>query len=211
MIVKNLINKKFTRLYVKRLHPKRKNQKKQWECLCECGTLLLVDTNSLTSGHTKSCGCLKEDLLLKRTIRHGKCGTPTYTTWKNIIKRCRKPEKDSISIRKNKKYYFDRNITVCKEWENFETFLADMGDRPKGKYSLDRINNNLGYSKDNCRWATHTQQMRNTRANKFIEYKGIKKCLSEWADELKINPTILCKRLLRGWSDERTITTPVKK
>lgn len=91
--------------------------------------------------------------------KHGRCGTPEYQSWHHMVQRCTNPNNDRYHS------YGGRGIKVCKEWLQFKQFYADMGKRPKG-YSIDRIDNNLGYFKENCRWATQTEQSRNRGLNK---------------------------------------------
>jgi hypothetical protein len=110
--------------------------------------------------------------------------------------RCRRPK------HKSHKYY--AGIEVCDRWDNFETFLLDMGERPKGT-SLDRRDNSKGYSPDNCRWATPTQQQRNRRSNRMIEHNGQTYCLAEWAEQLSIPYKRLWHRLDRGLTFEQAI------
>jgi len=105
------------------------------------------------------------------------------------------------------KNYADREITICAEWlNNFDQFVADMGLRPRGA-TLERKNNDKGYSKDNCVWATQKQQNNNQRRNRVIEFKGKKQTLSQWADELNIEFSTLWRRLNRNLPLEKALTT----
>lgn len=123
-------------------------------CICICGNFCYVSPRNLVSGMTKSCGCLVKEN--SGPIRHGLNKSPEHRIWVGMRSRCR----DSGS--KDYKWYGARGIKVCKRWNIFENFLADMGCRPPGK-SLDRINNEKGYSPNNCRWATAKQQANNRR------------------------------------------------
>lgn len=132
----------------------------------------------------------------KGNYRHGYFGTPTYKSWSEMKYRCDNPRKG------NRHIYFDRGITYVDKWSKFENFLTDMGERPAGT-SLDRIDNEKGYTKENCRWATSKQQSRNRRENLLL--KG--KTLSEWAEILGIKRSTLAQRFyVYGWSVERTLT-----
>jgi transposase len=128
-----------------------------WLCKCRCGKLLWVMSSNLSRGNTGSCGiCSKKGN--KSNLRHGYARHqgrhPTWKVWQAMWKRC------TDRNARNANRYVKRGISVCNRWKRFEAFLEDMGDRPPTK-SLDRINNNLGYSPENCRWATVEQQARN--------------------------------------------------
>ncbi|MEG7359958.1 hypothetical protein [Pseudomonas citronellolis] len=112
----------------------------------------------------------------------------------------------------NKRYadYHGRGITVCESWMTFANFLTDMGEKPDGT-SLDRIDNDAGYFKENCRWATSLEQMNNTRRNSFVEYLGKRQTVSQWAAQLGIPEGTLRSRINRGWSPEDAMQKPVSK
>ena len=170
--------------------PKKHNNNRRWVCICRCGTEKQIEGHSLKKGDSRSCGC--------RNRKHGRHGTPEYWTWKSMLKRCATDP-----------YYIDR-IAVCERWRNsLEAFLEDMGPRPSNKHSLDRINNNKDYSPDNCRWATWGQQGRNKRSNRLLTFEGKTQPVAAWAEELGINQHVLYTRLHRGWSIERTLSTPL--
>lgn len=121
-----------------------------------------------------------------------------HKNWSDMKQRC---------FNKNNPRYKDwggRGITICKRWMKFENFLADMGERPKGK-SLDRIDNNGNYCKENCRWATRKEQQNNTRQNRIITYKGKTQNLTQWAKELKIDRQKLTNMINSGKSMEKVI------
>jgi hypothetical protein len=110
--------------------------------------------------------------------------------------------------------YGGRGIKVCDRWlgdKGFQNFLEDMGRKPSPKHSIDRIDNNAGYSPENCRWATAKEQGRNTRWNVNFTYAGKTQCIEAWAEEFRINSATLSGRIRRGWSFERALTTEVKK
>lgn len=134
---------------------------------CECGKRIEAEIYSVDGkkANTQSCGCLRLEKLREKLITHGRGSRrfsehyQTYSSWQHMKDRCLNP--------KNKYYknYGERGITVCDRWMTFENFLDDMGDRTK-ELSLDRIDNNKGYSKENCKWSTRKEQMNNTRRNR---------------------------------------------
>jgi len=125
---------------------------------CDCGRETTVTLHKLVSGHTQSCGCLNAE----RFTTHGISKTEGYTSWLAMKQRCTNP--------KTKQYhdYGGRGIAVCERWQDFENFYADMGPRPKNT-TLDRVDNEKGYFKENCRWATRNDQQRNQRTNVLDE------------------------------------------
>lgn len=129
-------------------------------CVCECGTQRTLHVSNLISGRTKSCGCYRREKASQMQTTHGNYGSATYKIWGGMINRC--------FNERNKGYpqYGGRGITVCERWRSFENFLADMGERPAGM-SIERIDNSGNYEPGNCRWATATDQARNTRRTKL--------------------------------------------
>ena len=129
----------------------------QWECVCDCGSTCLVSPTSLRTGHTRSCGCLRNEVRRARLTRHGMTNTGTWRSWFSMIVRTTSVNHNTYPL------YGGRGITVCDRWrDSFEAFLADMGERPRG-HTLDRIDNHKGYDISNCRWATYMVQSRNRR------------------------------------------------
>lgn len=134
-----------------------------WNCLCDCGKEKVCLGINLKRGKSQSCGCMRRELSIARSLKHGnrrgkENTSREYEAWCSMIGRC---ERESDTNFHN---YGARGIKVCDKWRNsFECFLADMGDRPSPKHSLDRIDVNGDYEPTNCRWATKTDQMRNRR------------------------------------------------
>lgn len=135
--------------------------------------------------------------------RNGK-KSKTYTTWRGMRNRCTNPKAPAY------KNYGGRGITVCTEWRFFKNFLRDMGESPK-ELSLDRVDNSKGYSKENCRWATKTEQAQNTRKNTLLTLNGKTQCLVEWSRVLGIHRTAITRRLARGFSDEQALAKGIQR
>lgn len=177
----------------------------QWECICKCGTIRIVPQCALLRGDSKSCGCVGAESLSKRRTTHGRYKTPEYTVWCNMLKRCYCAESPNFHN------YGGRSITVCERWWKFENFIADMGPRPSHRHSIDRIKNELGYSPENCRWATRKEQNTNRRGNVVLTYKGTSGTVSEWAERTGINYATLWGRIFRsGMSVSDALEMPLK-
>lgn len=128
-----------------------------------------------------------------------------YRSWLHMKSRCNNPNHERYYN------YGGRGINVCKEWnESFEKFLEDMGSSPLNT-SLDRVDNNKGYSPENCRWATKVEQNNNTRTNRILEYKGRKQTVTQWERELNFGRGTIANRLIDGWTIEKCLSTPIDK
>lgn len=139
--------------------------------------------------------------LRKSPVRHGLTKTPEYFAWRSMRHRCLNP--------KDKAYhkYGGRGISISPRWESFLAFLNDMGPRPMGK-SLDRIDNQGGYSKENCRWATRFEQTNNRRTNSHIFLYGQKYTVSELARKYGLTFRLLRDRLNSGWDIRDALLCP---
>ena len=176
---------------------------------CSCGEKKVAVTEKVKSGKTVSCGCYHRESISKRSARHGytKAGgdRKEYSAWVNMIQRC--------CNERNERYprYGGRGISVCERWiDSVENFISDMGECSEGM-SIERINNNGNYEKDNCRWATDTEQARNRRTNRRITFSGESLCCAEWAERCGVNVDTLRDRFSAGWSVEKALTTPARK
>ncbi|MFY3577283.1 hypothetical protein ACOTI8_31790 [Achromobacter xylosoxidans] len=133
--------------------------------------------------------------------KHGGHGSLTYARWKSMRQRCRS-HSDRSGYRK-------KGISVCARWDDFASFLADMGECPDG-LTLDRIDNTKGYEPGNCRWATREQQNRNRSCIVMLTYDGETKSVSEWAAQRGMRQANLTERLRLGWTVERALNQPIK-
>jgi hypothetical protein len=173
------------------------NGKYCWNCICDCGGKKIIDGNRLRSGWTRSCGCIsRKQKNLSRSS--------TYGIWKAMIQRCYDKKCN------NYRTYGSRGITVCDRWRNsFLNFYEDMGKRPAG-LTLDRIDVNGNYSKENCRWATWKTQGMNRRNSVIVEAFGKKLSIMDWAKEKNIKESTLRFRLKHGWDIIKVLTEKVQ-
>lgn len=180
----DLKDQKFNRLLV--LSKNTTKKRTAWNCLCDCGNTTISTTSNLRLGISQSCGCRHKEIVKDLKTTHGGKSHPLYVTWVNIKARCYNIRSTSYPN------YGGRGITMCSEWFNsFPTFLLDMGEKPSEEHSIDRTDNNKGYSKDNCTWATSTHQAINRRmlaSNKSgllgVSWSTNHKC---WVSQLNAN------------------------
>lgn len=188
----------FGRLTVESEAPRRQNHR-MWNCRCACGVSKEFYANNLKKGNTLGCKeCANSD---RRgvALTHGMSDTPMYNAYRTMVNRCTDPKHIQYAD------YGGRGITICERWrESFENFLADMGERPDGM-SVERKENDLGYSPSNCVWATKKEQMRNKRTTVFLTVGGVTKPLQTWAEDTGHNPRKLAKRLRMGWEHKRIV------
>lgn len=203
----DLTGQPFGRLHVIERGPNARNKQTQWWCLCACGTRKLILSTLLRNGRTASCGCKRKEITGAKNRRHGMTNSPEYRHWKTMRRRCLSPQFQDFPE------YGGRGITVCEQWRtSFMQFFADMGKRPTPQHSLDRFPDTNGpYAPHNTRWATPKQQARNTRRNRLLTYNGRTLCTTEWAEITGISRLVLATRLYRGWSVERTLSTPPQR
>lgn len=153
----SLVGKIFDRLEILEQCGSDKRGKRLWKCKCSCGNpeFVIVRTETLNSGNVRSCGCLRNEKSKERLTKHGLGKHKDYRVWLNMRNRCNNPKSEDY------KYYGGKGISVCDEWEDFAKFLEDMGERPSLDYSIERINGNKNYCKENCKWALQVEQVRN--------------------------------------------------
>jgi hypothetical protein len=132
-------------------------------CICSCGGEITAQYGNLTSGATKSCGCLRRETVTRKNLRHGRAKTRTYKIWKDIKRRCRSPKSSGW------KDYGGRGIVMCARWSgSFGAFLFDMGECPAG-WTIDRADVNSGYEPGNCRWLPRSKQTANQRKTIWVD------------------------------------------
>ena len=187
----------------------------KYMCKCSCGNEKSVRESSLVNGDSQSCGCLAKEKARDRVKTHGLSKHPLYNVHHDMLRRC------YDESRKDYKHYGGRGISVCESWKDSENglvkFIEDMYSTFEDGLELDRIDVDGNYSKENCRWATRRIQVINRRqlGNKwdthYLEFNGKRLCISQWGDELGINPKIIVDRIGKlGWSIDKALSTPVR-
>lgn len=177
------------------------------ECLCNpeyggCGKIANFDISRLVDGAVVSCGCYRKE----RATKHGLHHTAEYKVWMNIKMRCYNEKNDQYSD------YGGRGIVMSDEWrDSFEAFYRDMGPRPSSHYTVERRENNEGYTKENCHWVTRIEQANNTRRNVFYCYNGVCKTLSTWCRELNLNYNTVYQKINRCGQSLEEIINDLKR
>jgi len=201
----DLTGQRFGKLTAINIDSKDKFKHLRWLCKCDCGNETVVLSDNLLRNHTTSCGCEKWKINSKVHKTHGKSRSREYVAWLNMIRRCEN--------RDNKSYadYGGRGIKVCDEWRTFEGFWCDMGTTYKNNLTLDRIDVNGDYRKENCRWITISEQQSNKRNNHVVVYNGKSMTLSKACTLRGIDIRTVFSRLKLGWSFEKAINTPLRQ
>lgn len=171
-----------------------------WICECNCGAVRSVRSSKLTRGESKSCGCKRA----RTRESHGMSNSKEYKIWAGMKKRCENPASTNWSR------YGEVGIRVCERWsKSFLAFYEDMGKMPSDSHSIDRIDNSLGYFKENCRWATKKEQAINRRSTIWLELDGEKRTINEWIQfyGAPTTPTLVIQRLRRGFPPLKALLT----
>ena len=209
---KDLTGQVFWRLTVILDVGRTKDGNVKWLCSCSCGNTIAVSSASLVSGNTKSCGCIAREYQLNRVNSYHYSKERLYRVWNGMKNRCTNP---NIVGYHN---YGGRGISVCQEWMDnymaFREWAYNNGydeNASKGECTLDRIDVNGDYCPENCRWVGYDIQFNNKRTSKYVEYKGNKHTITEWASILGMNESTLYYRIYKmGWNVESAFTKPVK-
>lgn len=184
-----------------------RDKKAYWNCVCDCGNKCVVGAKNLRKGIARSCGCLKKESMRKVASKHGLSSTRLYHIWTGMKGRCYNPNNPRYNS------YGGRGILIHEEWlNNFESFYNwAISNGYAENLTLDRIDNNRGYSPDNCRWANQKQQCNNKSNNHLLTYNGKTQNITQWAEELGIGRRTLTDRLTYSWTLEEVFTKPLKK
>ena len=173
-------------------------------CQCDCGSTKTVALSQLREHKTRSCGCLQSEAAARITFSHGQSHSPAYQSWASAVQRTSNP-KNPLFPR-----YGGRGITMCERWRNsFQSFVDDMGSRPDGT-SIDRIDNERGYEPGNCRWADDFEQSRNRRNVRSLTLRALTLKVHQWEHLTGLTARLIRQRKGYGWSDEKTLTQPVR-
>lgn len=178
-----------------------------WNCKCDCGKIITTTGSSLRRGETKSCGCLRIDVISKPP-QEKHTGTRLYNIWQGMKRRTMTATNPRYSD------YGGRGITVCDEWrDSFEAFRDwALANGYRDDLTIDRKDNDGNYCPENCRWSTDLEQGNNTRRNRRFEYNGEIHTLTEWAKISGIGLSTLSSRINSyKWSIERALTEPLDK
>lgn len=194
----DLVGKRFNRYVV--LEKIRSDLGIRWRCQCDCGEIRILDSSRLLQNKVVSCGCYNIERTKEKNTKHGKRNSRIYIIWNGLKERC---------YNKNcKDYprYGARGITVCDEWINsFENFYRDMSDPEKGM-SIDRIDNDKGYFKENCRWATNKEQCNNRRNGRKVIFRGeewsIFDLWEKYCSNSGMHPSTIYRRIDKGMNIE---------
>jgi hypothetical protein len=202
--IESLVGKKFERLLVLEESERSKNRNRMWLCQCECGKTKVIVGYNLKNGSTRSCGCLRSELLSIQKDWHKKSLSPEYKSWGTMIQRCTNP--------KNKKYpdYGGRGIKVCDRWKDFRNFYKDIGEKPSHRHTIDRIDVNGDYEPSNCKWSTPSEQGNNKRNNIIIEYNGESGTLRYFSNKYGLVYETLYRRIKKGIEPTTALTAIYK-
>lgn len=199
---KDLSGRRFGRLIVVALDESSRSNGLKWECQCDCGAQKSIKATKLMRGVTRSCGCIRDELRTKHGHNRVDHKTPEYRVWDAMIQRCENSRNKAFAN------YGGRGIRVCAQWLGFAAFLSDMGLRPTPLHCIERVDNNVGYQPDNCKWATRHDQQRNLRSNVYLTYEGETLCSVDWDRRFGWPDGITASRVRLGWTVDRIMTTP---
>ena len=184
--------------------PRTQPKKIYWKCKCACGNPneFIVQSTCLRSGNTLSCGCVKRD---RHPSTHGDSNSKLYYVWSTMRKRCNNPNDHNYNR------YGGRGITVCNEWNNYQSFRDwAMSHGYKEGLEIERNDNNGNYCPENCRWATHQEQCCNRSSNVRIEYQGSIFSAQEFSQLTGLTYETILARVRNGWSSEEIFNTPYR-
>jgi hypothetical protein len=206
--IRNLTNQVFGMLTALGAVGRDNRGKYIWQCRCECGKLTEKTSNGLVQGMVRSCGCASIEMSRLGRIKHGQAiggkRTPEFQVWHGMLARCQNPKGSGY------KNYGGRGIKVCERWKTFENFKEDMGSKPPGM-SIDRIDVNGDYCKENCLWSNWQDQMNNRRNNVTYTAFGVTGTLPHLCRHFQKPFRRVAGRIWMGWDIEKALMLPSKK
>lgn len=212
---KNRAGEKYGRLTALEYLYTNKRRKAVWLCKCDCGNIVQVSSEKLSTGNTKSCGCLHSDkskekikiLIKKQTKYTRKFEKELSIIFNQMKQRCYNKKCKAY------KNYGERGIKICDEWlDDFNSFyLWSTKNNFNSNLSIDRIDVNGNYEPNNCRWITNLEQQNNKRNNKYLEFNGQKHTYAEWSRILNIPSSTISDRIKRGYDTEQILNINYKK
>jgi hypothetical protein len=172
-----------------------------WNCRCDCGAEIIVGGNRLRQGRKNRCSSKVHRIRKPSVTVEYKS---EYQSWLSMRERCNNT--------KHKKYkvYGGRGITICERWNDFKSFLMDMGRKPDPKFTIERDDVNGNYEPANCRWIDRKDQGRNKRNSVFVTYNGKRMLLIDVVDDLGLSRSAVYGRLQNGWTLAQAIALPIK-
>lgn len=207
----DITNQRFGRL-ISICSSKRDNGRTYWLCQCDCGKQTSVYISKLTTGETKSCGCLRNELTSKRQKKHGLTKTTLHNAWLNMKNRCENPKFNEFHR------YGGRGITYCEEWKSFNKFMEwalkngfsdKKSENGRNILSLDRIDLDGNYEPSNCKWSTVLEQAKNKCNTVLYKYNGVDYTLTELMEFAKVSDRYtISRRVKNGWTVEKAVNTP---
>lgn len=181
-----------------------------WQCKCDCGNIVNVRSSNLINGHTKSCGCIRKEIITNRDKEreiHNDCNSRLYRIWHGMKNRCNNPNTC------NYKNYGGKDIKVCQEWEEFIPFREWANSNGYAdNLTIDRIDVNGNYCPENCRWVDIKTQNNNTTRNRLLTAFGKTMNVAQWSEKVGIKRGVIYNRIdTYKWDVEKALTTPVEQ
>lgn len=202
----DMTGERFGRLTVISYAGKAPNGHSMWECKCSCGSFVKVSGSNLKSGKQVSCGCKRREQAGQLNLIHGESKSRLHSIWCNMITRTENPHGTAYPC------YGGKGIAICPEWRN--DFSAFKNWAEANGYAedltIDRIDNNKGYSPDNCRWVTWKDQFNHRTTCHYLTFRERTQSIAQWAEELGISKSALYQRISAGWSVDRALTEPIR-
>jgi hypothetical protein len=196
----NLVGKRFCYLVCTSYYGVSEDKKRTlWYFKCDCGKEIISRADAIKRGVVVSCGCYNRKNNIPTRLTHGLSKTLSYKSWAAARDRCYNPKNPKF------KNYGARGIRLCDHWHDFENFYRDMGDRPSTKYSINRINNDGDYCKENCEWAESKKQSRNKTTTRYLIINNEKIDIKTASELYGVAMSTIRYRISHGWNDHQAV------